>query len=121
VGGAPYTPYNEDFSALREVWDITGQGVPDYSNYNGSRLRAFHQLDIRVDKQYYFSRWTLMFYVDIQNVYNHKADQPAILVRESDPSGVPVIDPSDPSRYSLKYISGTSGTVLPTIGIIVGF
>jgi hypothetical protein len=121
VGGAPYTPFNESFSALREVWDITGQGVPDFANYNRSRLKAFHQLDIRIDKQYFFSNWSLMFYADVQNLYNHQADQPAILLRESTPDGDPVIDPADPSRYILKTISGTSGTVLPTIGIIVEF
>jgi hypothetical protein len=118
VGGAPYTPYNESFSSLRSVWDLTGQGVKDFDNYNMERLKPFHQLDIRVDKQFYFSRWSLMLYADVQNVYNHQADQPAILIRESRD---PVIDSADPSRYMLKYISGTVGTVLPTIGIIVEF
>ena len=121
VGGAPYTPYDEPYSALIEVWDVTGQGVLDFNEYNTQRLKAFHQLDIRVDKQYYFSNWSLMLYADIQNLYNHQADQPPILIRETTPDGKPVIDPSDPTRYKLKYISGTSGTVLPTIGIIVEF
>jgi hypothetical protein len=61
-----------------------------------------------------------MLYVDIQNVLNSKAYQPPILIRETN-DGVPVTDPSDPTRYKLKYISGTSGTVLPTVGIIVEF
>jgi hypothetical protein len=121
VGGAPYTPYNESLSALREVWDITGQGVLDYANYNKFRLRAFHQLDVRVDKQFYFSKWSLMLYADVQNVYNHQADQPDLLLRQTNPDGTPLIDTDDPSRYRLKYISGTVGTVLPTIGIIVEF
>lgn len=121
VGGAPYTPYDEPYSALIEVWDVTGQGVLDYGLYNTRRLKAFHQLDIRVDKEYFFSNWSLMLYADIQNLYNHQADQPDILIRETTPDGEPVTDPSDPTRYKLKYISGTSGTVLPTIGIIVEF
>ena len=121
VGGAPYTPYDEPYSALIEVWDVTGQGVLDYDLYNTQRLKAFHQLDIRVDKEYFFSTWSLMLYADIQNLYNHQADQPDILIRETTPDGEPLIDPSDPARYKLKYISGTSGTVLPTIGIIVEF
>ena len=121
VGGAPWTPYDESLSALRDVWDITGQGVQDFSRYNQLRLKAFHQLDIRVDKQYYFNRWSLMLYADVQNVYNHQADQPPILVRVSDENGVPQTDPGDPSRYSLKYISGTLGTVLPSVGIIIEF
>jgi outer membrane receptor for ferrienterochelin and colicin len=121
VGGAPYTPYDLEKSSLKAAWDLQGQGYPDYSNYNTQRLRAFHQLDLRVDKRYFFKGWSLMLYVDIQNVYNHKADQPAILVRNTESNGNPVTDPLNPAKYSLKYISGTSGTVLPTVGIIIEF
>lgn len=119
VGGAPYTPYDFEKSSLKAAWDLQGQGYPDYSRFNSERLRAFHQLDLRIDKQYFFSRWSLMLYVDVQNVYNHKADQPGIIVRESDINGNPVTDPANPLKYSLKYIKGNSGTVLPTIGIII--
>jgi len=121
VGGAPYTPYDEDKSSLKEAWDLKGTGYLDYSEFNTLRLKGFHQLDLRVDKGYYFKGWSLMLYVDVQNIYNHQADQPPIIIRESDANGNPVTDPNDPSRYVLKYIGGSSGTVLPTIGIIVEF
>jgi hypothetical protein len=121
VGGAPYTPYNIDKSALKAAWDLQGQGYLDYSKFNSLRLKAFHQLDIRIDKQYFYNNWSLMLYADIQNVYNFKADQPPILIRESDANKLPVSDPSNPLKYSLKYITNTSGTVLPTIGIIIEF
>lgn len=121
VGGAPYTPYDIEKSSLKAAWDLQGQGYLDYSKFNSLRLRAFHQLDIRIDKQYFFTSWSLMLYADIQNVYGFKADQPPILIRESDINKVPVTDPSNPLKYSLKYITGTSGTVLPTIGIIIEF
>jgi outer membrane receptor for ferrienterochelin and colicin len=119
VGGAPYTPYDLEKSAVKDAWDLQGQGYLDYSQFNTLRLKAFHQLDIRVDKQYFFKGWSLMLYADVQNVYNHQADQPPILIRESDSNGKPVTDPLDPLKYSLKYIDGSSGTVLPTIGIII--
>jgi outer membrane receptor for ferrienterochelin and colicin len=121
VGGAPYTPYDLEKSSLKEAWDLQGQGYLDYSKFNTLRLNAFHQLDLRVDKRFYLKGWTLMLYADVQNIYNHQADQPPILIQEKDVNGIPLTDPDDPSRYVLKYISGTSGTVLPTIGIIVEF
>jgi hypothetical protein len=62
-----------------------------------------------------------MLYLDVQNVYNFQADQPPILVRVTEKDGTPVTDPSDPAKYSLKYISGNLGTVLPSVGIIVEF
>jgi hypothetical protein len=121
VGGAPYTPYDLELSSVKEAWDLTGQGYFDYSRYNSERLQAFHQLDLRVDKGWFFDNWTLMVYADVQNIYNFKADQPPILLRESDETGMPLTDPTDSNRYQLKYISGESGTVLPTVGIIVEF
>ncbi|MDX9946787.1 MAG: TonB-dependent receptor [Bacteroidales bacterium] len=121
VGGAPYTPFDLEKSSLKAAWDLQGEGYPDYLRFNTERLKAFHQLDIRVDKQYFFKGWSLMLYADVQNLYNHQSDQPEILLRESDENGVPVTDPADPSRYSMKFIEGSSGTVLPSIGIIVEF
>ena len=121
VGGAPYTAYDIEKSSLKAAWDIQGLGYLDYSKFNSLRLKAFHQLDLRIDKQYFYSGWSLMLYADIQNVYNFKADQPPILIRVSDINKSPVTDPSNPLKYNLKYIKNTSGTVLPTIGIIVEF
>ncbi len=62
-----------------------------------------------------------MIYADVQNVYNFKADQPPILVRETDDNNVPLIDPGNPDKYLLKYIEGGTGNVLPTIGVIIEF
>lgn len=121
VGGAPYTPYNFEESSVKVLWDLQGRGYLDYSRFNTLRLKPFHQLDIRIDKQYFFNKWSLMLYADVQNVYNHKADQPPLLVRVTDTNKVPVDDPSDPSKYSLKFIESQAGTVLPTIGVIVEF
>jgi len=113
VGGAPYTPFDLDKSSYIDAWDVTGQGYLDYSNFNSGRLKGFSQLDIRIDKQFYFDRWSLMFYLDVQNVYNYKAEQPPILVLDPDQTG------ALPDRYKLKFIDGDAGTVLPTIGIII--
>jgi outer membrane receptor for ferrienterochelin and colicin len=119
VGGAPYTPYDISRSTLIEAWDATGQGYLDYNKYNTERLKVFHQLDLRVDKMYYFKKWSLNVYLDVQNLYNFKAQQPDVLVQERDANGNPKIQPTDPTRYILKYLPSESGTVLPTIGIIV--
>jgi hypothetical protein len=121
VGGAPYTPYDMDKSSLKAAWDLQGTGYPDYSQFNSLRLKGFNQLDIRIDKKYFFSKWSLMLYVDVQNVLNSKADQPPIIVTAKDSNGRSLTDTTDPSRYQMKNIEGTSGIVLPTVGIIVEF
>lgn len=32
----------------------------------------FHQLDLRVDKEWKFDVWSLRAYLDVQNAYNHQ-------------------------------------------------
>ncbi len=118
-GGTPYTPFDTEFSSLKAVWNTNFRGYPDYDLYNQARLKSAHQLDIRVDRQFYFDNWSLMLYMDIQNAYNFKSDSPPNYILERDANGVPKTDPADPQRYVLKKLNVESGTVLPTIGIIV--
>ena len=120
VGGSPYTPYDENKSSIISAWNIQGQGYLDYSRFNSLRLRAFNQLDLRVDKGFYFRKWSLMLYVDVQNVLGTKADQPDILVNtQPDGSIIKYTDDKGVERYKLRYIKNPAGTILPSIGIMV--
>lgn len=125
VGGPPYTPFDENLSSLVQAWNAQGGPYLDYSQFNALRLEPFHQLDVRIDKQYYLRKLTLMFYVDIQNLYNFQSASPPFFIRETDEQGNPVIaNPDAPpaeQRYSLKKLQTESGTVLPTLGIIIEF
>lgn len=52
--------------------DIEGyQYAPIFGRFGATRAPTFHQLDLRIDKTWIFSRVSLIGYVDIQNVYNH--------------------------------------------------
>ncbi|MCE7055950.1 TonB-dependent receptor [Algoriphagus sp. AGSA1] len=121
LGGTPYTPYDYDESSQISTWDLRNQPILDYTQINAVRLKGFHQLDIRLDKKYYFPKWSLNWYVDIQNAYNYQAEQPPLLVPIRDDSGNIMVDPNDPNRYQLKYLTNPAGTILPTLGIIVDF
>ncbi|MBW3469293.1 TonB-dependent receptor [Arthrospiribacter ruber] len=121
LGGLPYTPVDLETSSLREVWDLRGQPVFDFNRINADRLAAFHQLDLRIDKRYFFNKWNFNWYIDIQNAYNFRAEQPPLLVPERNPEGSLIVDPNDPSRYLMRLVSNPAGTILPTIGVIVEF
>ncbi|MBV1861782.1 MAG: TonB-dependent receptor [Nannocystaceae bacterium] len=67
VSGNPYTPINDAVAQLRE-----GVQAEIAGPYNSARLRAFHQLDFRVDKSWVFRLVKLNAYLDVQNLYNAK-------------------------------------------------
>ncbi|WP_319482958.1 TonB-dependent receptor [uncultured Draconibacterium sp.] len=120
VGGLPYTPWDIEKSSLVEAWNLQGQPYYDYTQLNAKRFDPFHQLDIRVDKSYYFEKLTAKFYIDIQNLYNFQAQQNDIIVRAEDANGN-FLTTDNGTRYVLNEIESKSGTVLPTIGIIIEF
>ncbi len=86
--GRPYTPYNPD-------------GTQNAALYNSARIGANHSLDLRVDRRWNFSGWTLITYADVQNVYNRK------------PLDVPIFDER---TKEVKQISNSVG-ILPSIGV----
>ena len=124
LGGTPYTPYDESKSALVQAWDAQNQGYLNYAAFNSERLPLFHQLDLRVDKTYYFKKWMLGFYLDLQNVYNFKYKGPDDLVLADESGQAVIINPDAPlqeHKYKLKRIKNESGTIVPTIGLMVEF
>ncbi len=82
-----------------------------------------HQLDIRVDKKYFFKHWNLNLYLDIQNVYRFAAKEQDILSVRRDVNGNPLIDPNStfPPRYQTQFLDNSTGTILPTLGIIIEY
>ncbi|MGQ1891460.1 TonB-dependent receptor [Thermophagus sp. OGC60D27] len=125
AGGLPYTPYDKERSELVAAWDVQGREYLDYSRFNQNRLDPFHQLDLRVDKTWIFRNFSLGVYLDIQNAYNKKNVEAPKLIQVTDENGNPVIQnpeaPEAEQRYELKELATSSGTVLPTIGIILEF
>jgi hypothetical protein len=66
VSGNPYTPsYNGIVDASTGA-DYFALQAPR----NSARQRAFHQLDLRVDKKWTWRYVSLTAYVDVQNIYN---------------------------------------------------
>ena len=123
VGGAPYTPSDSTASLIQAAWDVNNQAILDITQLNSQRLQSFNQLDIRVDKLWYFKKWTLNLYLDIQNVLNYKAQQAPRLTPKQDSNGTKYtyIDQNGTTRYVANSVPSTAGLILPTIGIIVEF
>lgn len=121
VGGAPYSPVDLELSSNKAAWSVNNQAYIDYANYNTLRLDDSHQLDLRIDREFYYNRWMLNLYADVQNAYNFQSENPPIFTNR-DSNGDVMDDPANPQeKQLLRRIETYSGTVLPTIGIIVKF
>lgn len=121
LGGAPYTPYDVELSSTKEIWDVSQQGINDWSRLNTERNPTSHSLDLRVDKKWYFDKWYLNAYLDIQNAYGAKIETQSFLDVVRDGNGNPVENTTDNQRYQTYSIENESGNVLPSIGIMIGF
>lgn len=117
VGGAPYTPYDVEKSSYVEAWDANGSLYYDYSRFNSERLKAFSQLDVRIDKTFYLKKIMLGAYIDLQNILNSKYREQDVYIKTGK-----ILNPEAPAnqqRYELKPVERLTGTLLPSIGIMI--
>jgi len=120
-GGGPFTPFDVATSSLITSWDATQQGTPDWGLINTQRLPSFNQLNARVDKRWYFKKWSLNLYFDIENLLGSAVTGPGFVDVVRDANGLPLVDPNDATRYQTKVVSNASTTRVPSIGIMVEF
>ena len=119
--GTPYTPADLQASSLRSNWDVSGLAVLDYDQLNSQRIGAYHQLDIRVDKKWFFNKWSFNLYLDVQNAYAKTLPGPPFVDVVRDENLLPKVDPNDPSRYQTYLLENQLGIVQPTVGIVVTY
>jgi hypothetical protein len=89
ISGNPTTPI------VGSVYDAkTGVYVPITGPVNSERDPTFHQLDLRIEKQFRIGPGILAAYLDLQNAYNAKNPEGVLYsydYRESEPlSGMPI-------------------------------
>ena len=125
--GLPFTPFS-DQSALVSSWDVNARGIKDYSRLNTQRIEASNTIDLRIDKKWFFKKWSLNIYLDIENITANAVQIPnLILDRPRDESGMPIGDgiienpdaPASEQRYKLKTIDDAQGTAIPSVGVMI--
>jgi len=66
AGGAPFTPFDNELSAA------VNYGIYDITKINGARNPAYHTLNLRIDRRFFYNSSTLTIYFSVWNVYNQK-------------------------------------------------
>ena len=118
-GGLPFTPI-DPASLSVESWDVYGRPLPDYSRLNTGRNGAFHQLDIRIDKKWFFPQWSLDVFFEVVNATGAAVPQPASTDVVRDPvTGRPVESLDMPGFYTPRILDPSAGNVLPALGLII--
>jgi len=124
-GGVPFTPFNLEES--QKIYAVTGNGVLDFANVNSQRLRAFNQVDFRVDKIVNLKKVSFNFYIDIQNILFFSQETPSYYTfkRNAENTGFATTDGkplvSDGSNAIPLLIPNSQATITPTIGFIFEF
>ena len=119
-GGLPYTPVALSQSLLIENWETFNAPIPNYGMLNTERNGAFHQVDVRLDRKWFFDRWSLDVFFDLQNLTGAAPPQPDQLDVVRDPAtGRPIPSTTNPGSYDPRFISTATGAVLPGLGMIV--
>ncbi|MFM9984907.1 MAG: TonB-dependent receptor domain-containing protein [Flavobacteriales bacterium] len=118
-GGLPFTPDNLDASLQIETWNTLNAGIPNWSQQNSQRIKSFQQLDMRIDKKWFFTKWSLDLFFDVQNVLNSSTPLKPTLDVVRDAQGQPVPDPERPGYYQANFLNESSGSFLPSVGVII--
>ena len=116
LGGTPYTPYDEVASSYVAYWDANGRSLPDYTRYNDGRSPLYTQYDVRIDKEWYFRRWRMGLFLNLQNV---RIQQQDVFMSTGE-----VMNPAAPladRRYRMKRVGQDSNTLVPSIGLTAEF
>lgn len=124
--GLPFTPFDRQASAFVLNWQANGRGIRDFDLLNTRRADLVSAIDIRVDKKWFFDKWSLNIFLDIENVTgNGVGNDQLILDRPLDENGQPIgggviVNPDAPineQQFQLKTINDATGTVVPSIGL----
>ncbi len=126
--GLPFTPADATASALVNNWNARGAAILDYNRLNEARTSNSNIVNLRVDKKWFFKRWSLNVFLDIQNLFQNQIILPQLILdlpldANGNPVGQPTIvnptAPIDQQQFLLKNLENSNGTRIPSIGIIV--
>lgn len=126
LGGAPYTPTDLNSSRV-DIYDLNQRTLVDYNRLNSLRFDNFNRLNIRFDKKWYFAKWSLNLYLDIQNALAQSVDgEPTYVIATDENTGAPLtetrtVNGQTDTYYQLKALESDNSSPLPGIGIIINF
>jgi outer membrane receptor for ferrienterochelin and colicin len=110
AAATPYVPTD-----VAQTTQVYPQIILDYDRLGSEKLDPFNQLDIRIDKKWFYKKMALDFFIEVQNVLAYANPQPPSYGLNRDASGMPV------NPRSLFQVPFEEGSVIPSFGIVIDF
>lgn len=110
AGETPFAPTDQE-ATLENFPEV----VRDFSRLGEEKIGIFSQLDIRIDKKWNFEKLSLDVFIEAQNILKQDTPQPPEFGLNRNTNGA-VVEPR-----SLVEIPQNSGSVIPSIGVVVDF
>ena len=111
-GKTPYAPVN-----LNASLESYPELILDYTELGNKKLSTFNLLDVRFDKKWNFKRYSLNFYVEIQNILAQTIPRPKEYGLNRSDSGELIL----PISLFEINIDENNNIPIPTIGFVVYF
>jgi len=90
--------------------------VNDYTNLGDERLIAYSVTDIRLDKKWNFSGWSLDLFLDITNLFGSQVPRAPQYGLELDNNGDEIIP-----KNLIQIEDLNQSGLLPTFGVVIDF
>ena len=118
VGGAPYTPYDVE----KVAWSKLGrqrQSLLRLQLLQQRTVKTFHPTGYPDRQDLLSEKVHVGGYIDIQNILNSKYKEQDVYIKTGK-----ILNPDAPldqQRYELKPVERRTGTLLPSIGLMIEF
>jgi hypothetical protein len=111
AGRTPYAPVDED--ATLQNYPVI---IKDFDRLGDVELDRFNQTDIRLDKKWSFDKWALDIFFEVQNVFAQALPgEPSYTLAKNEDGSI--IFP----QQLVQLPNVDTGSILPSIGIVIDF
>ncbi|MFT6971243.1 MAG: outer membrane receptor for ferrienterochelin and colicin [Roseivirga sp.] len=111
LGSAPFIPVN--LPATEEAYPTI---INDFDSIGQERLQSFNSLDVRIDKKWNYTGWSLNVFFEITNLLGSQLPQPPQYGLDLDDSGEVILP-----RNLILIEDANGGSTIPTFGIVIDF
>jgi outer membrane receptor for ferrienterochelin and colicin len=111
LGMAPFIPVN-----VSETEVAYPTIIKDFDRIGDERLKSYNSLDVRVDKKWNYSGWSLNIFFEVTNLLGSQLPQAPQYGLDLDDNGEVILP-----RNLIQIEDSNNGATIPTFGVVIDF